>query len=93
MTVESLIRDLSARGVTLEPVGDKLRVDPVERLKPGELDAVRRVKEEILSMFASGRLRVQPCPGEECSAVLVVIDDLAYCANHRMPVRFVERPQ
>ena len=93
MTVENLIRDLSARGVVFEPVGDMLRVDPVERLKPHELALVRRRKQEILSLFASGRFLVTGCPGEDCTAVLLVIDNLAYCAAHRMTIRFVERPQ
>jgi hypothetical protein len=93
MTLENLIRDLSARGVVFEPVGDKLRVDPVERLKPHELDAIRRCKKEILSLFASGRLVVVACPGEDCAAVLCVFDGIAFCKAHAMTIRFVERPQ
>ncbi len=93
MTVEVLMRNMIARGVIFEPVGDKLRVDPVERLNPGELETIRQFKSTILSLFASGRLELVPCPGDGCRERLVVMDGLTYCNRHRMTIRFVATRQ
>ena len=89
-TIQGLVRDLYSRGVVCQPVGDKLRVDPIERLVPGELESLREHKAEILEMFRRGQLRIERCPSDSCSESLIVIDDLAYCNNHQMTVRFVE---
>ena len=40
----ALVADLQARGVTLEPRGDRLAVRPVSRLTREELEALRRYK-------------------------------------------------
>ena len=71
----------------------KLRVDPVERLNRGELEILREYKQAILSLFACGRLELIPCPGDDCSAELVVMDGLSYCRLHQMTIRFVEGRQ
>ena len=93
MTIQRLVRDLRARGVVFEPCGDRLAVDPIEKLEPGEIDAIREHKQEILRLFAAGRFERIACPGEECREILFVIDGLAYCASHGMSVRFVEAQQ
>lgn len=93
-TIESLIRDLSGRGVIFEPIGDRLRIDPVENLQPGELERVREHKREILNLFRSGRVYSTKCEGDgDCDETLFVIDGVAYCTNHKMVVRFVQGKQ
>lgn len=93
MTIEELVRDLHCRGVVFEPCGDKLAVDPIEKLGPTELDAIQANKREILRLFHVGRFECVECPGAECDQLLLVIDGMAYCHRHRMSVRFVETPQ
>lgn len=50
--VAALVADLQSRGVTLEPRGDRLRVRPVSRLLPDELELLRRHKAEVLALLA-----------------------------------------
>lgn len=47
-----LLATLQARGVTLEPRGDKLRVRPADRLSPEDLDRLRALKPAILALLA-----------------------------------------
>ena len=47
----TMIADLRARGVTLEPRGDRLIARPVSRLSPDEVEALRRHKVEILGLL------------------------------------------
>lgn len=53
MTPAALVATLRARGVTLRPDGDRLRVRPAEALAPGELEALRRHKTEVLSLLTA----------------------------------------
>ena len=93
MNIESLVRSIIARGVLLEPLGDKLRVEPVEKLNPGELDTIRKYKPAILNLFRSGRLKLRNCLGDDCDEELVVVDGLSYCNRHQRTIRFVEERQ
>lgn len=54
MTLAALVADLRAKGVTLEPRGDKLAVRPVSRLTPDELESLRRHKAEVFSLLRAG---------------------------------------
>jgi hypothetical protein len=47
----ALVEMLRARGVTLEPRGDKLRVVPASAVTPEEVDALRRHKAEVLALL------------------------------------------
>jgi hypothetical protein len=47
-----LLATLQARGVTLEPRGDKLRLRPADRLSPEDLDRLRALKPAILALLA-----------------------------------------
>lgn len=53
MTPAALIADLRARGVTLEPRGDKLAVRPADRLTAEELDTLRVLKAEVLVLLTT----------------------------------------
>lgn len=53
MTAATLVATLRARGVTLSPDGDKLRVRPAERLTPAELDTLRAHKVEVLRLLSA----------------------------------------
>ena len=54
MTVAAeLVQALRARGVTLEPAGDRLRVRPASALSAEELEALRQVKPEVLRLLAA----------------------------------------
>ena len=48
----ALVADLQARGVTLEPRGEKLAIRPVSRLTREELEALRAHKPEVLRLLA-----------------------------------------
>jgi hypothetical protein len=48
-----LVQALRARGVTLEPAGDRLRVRPASALSAEELEALRQVKPEVLRLLAA----------------------------------------
>ena len=61
MKAAALVGDLQARGVTLVPEGDKLRVRPVSRLSAEELEALREHKAEVLA-FLSAPSRPDPDP-------------------------------
>src|SRR5260370_34456301 len=52
-----LVAALRARGVTLEPEGDGLRIRPASALSAAELEALRQVKPEVLRLLAA-----QPTP-------------------------------
>lgn len=90
MRLGSLVWDLYSRGILLEPDGNMLAVDPIEKLRPDEVDAIRRHKQEILSLFAAGRFQVALCPGDECDELLLVVDGESYCKRHQMAIRFIE---
>ena len=53
MTAAALVADLQARGVTLTPDGDILRVKPVSLLTPYELETLRARKPEVLALLTS----------------------------------------
>jgi hypothetical protein len=86
--IEDLMRDLHQRGIVVGPRGDRLAVDPVEKLEPAELEAIRDHEPEILSLFESRRFELVECPGSDCRELLFVIDGLTYCDAHGMSVRF-----
>lgn len=52
MTPAALVAALQARGVTLRPDGERLRVRPVSRVTPAELEALRQSKAEVLVLLA-----------------------------------------
>jgi hypothetical protein len=52
-----LVQALRARGVILEPQGDRLRVRPASALSAEELEVLRQVKPEVLRLLAA-----QPAP-------------------------------
>lgn len=62
MTAAALIAALRARGVTLEPRGDRLRVRPISRLTPDELDRLRAAKAEVLALLAAAPVETTPAP-------------------------------
>jgi hypothetical protein len=49
----TLVANLRARGVTLKPDGDKLRVRPSSRLTPDELAALREHKADVLALLTA----------------------------------------
>jgi hypothetical protein len=53
VTAASLIEMLRARGVTLEPHGDRLRVRPASAVRPGEVETLRRHKAAVLALLHS----------------------------------------
>jgi hypothetical protein len=55
LTAAALVADLQTRGVTLESRGDKLRVRPVSRLSPDELESLRAHKAEVLAVLRADR--------------------------------------
>lgn len=62
MTPATLVHTLRARGVHLEPFGDKLRVVPSDAVTPEEVEALRLYKAEVLALLAA------PPPGVCASA-------------------------
>jgi TubC N-terminal docking domain len=52
VTPAALVTHLQARGVTLEPRGDRLRVRPVGLVTPAEVEALKRHKAEVLALLA-----------------------------------------
>lgn len=54
MTAAALVETLRARGVTLEPRGDRLRVRPASAVTPDEVEALRRYKPEVLRLLTGG---------------------------------------
>ena len=57
MRVAVLVETLRARGVTLEPRGDKLRVVPASAVTPEEVEALRSSKAEVLALLNAARAR------------------------------------
>ena len=51
MSVSALVDTLRARGVILEPRGDKLRVTPASAVTPAEVEALRAHKAEVLRLL------------------------------------------
>lgn len=51
MTAAALVETLRARGVHLEPNGDRLRVRPASAVMPHEVEALRRLKPEVLRLL------------------------------------------
>ena len=51
MTAAALVAELRARGVSLEPEGDRLRVRPTRLVRPEELAALRQHKAEVLALL------------------------------------------
>jgi hypothetical protein len=53
MTAAELVETLRARGVTLEPRGDKLRLAPASAVTPEEVEALRLHKAEVLVLLTA----------------------------------------
>jgi hypothetical protein len=51
----TLIQTLRARGITLEPRGDKLSVAPASAVTPEEVQALQRLKPEVLAVLRQTR--------------------------------------
>lgn len=51
MTAAVLVATLHARGVILEPHGGRLRVMPASAVTPDEVQALRRLKAQVLSLL------------------------------------------
>lgn len=84
MNAAALVADLRARGVTLRPDGDRLRVRPAEALTPQELETLRRHKAEVLALLAPG---VEPRSAAPASGPGVPRVDLARLALDPETVR------
>lgn len=59
MTVETIIRDLTGRGVTLRADGDALRVSPKSALTPDDVVLLREQKADILRALDARLCRLQ----------------------------------
>ena len=65
MTAATLVAELRARGVVLEPHGDRLRVRPASIVTPDETDLIRRHKTEILRLLHIEHRLHAPAPDPE----------------------------
>lgn len=59
MTAAALVATLRARGVILEPHGNRLRVRPATAVMPEEVEALRRLKPDVLRLL-TGDARPTP---------------------------------
>jgi len=57
MTAETVLLDLSRRGIKLTPDGDALLVQPASRITESDRAAIRAAKSELLKLLAAPRLR------------------------------------
>ena len=72
MSVAALVKMLRARGVTLEPRGDKLRVRPAGAVRPEEVEALRQHKATVLALLTRGTaagVEADPASGASRSPV------------------------
>lgn len=60
-----LVQALRARGVNLEPEGDRLRIRPASALSAEELEALRHVKPEVLRLLHAEHALCVPPPDPE----------------------------
>src|SRR5260370_3097850 len=58
----AFLAKLQERGVTVRAEGEKLRLRPASKLTPEEIDAVRRLKPEILRLLSPPPASVSPGP-------------------------------
>lgn len=65
MTAAGLIADLRARGITLDPRGDRLRFRPASAVTAGEVEALRHHKAEILRLLEAEPWLYVPKPDPE----------------------------
>lgn len=81
MSARALIRSYARRGVRIEPgsTPNKLAIEPVEKLKPGELHQIAAAKAQLLRHFEA--LRLDWCDIEE-RACFLCADEL----NGVMPI-------
>jgi TubC N-terminal docking domain len=56
MTAESVLLDLSRRGIKLIPDGDALLVQPASRITDSDRAAIRAAKSELLELLAAASL-------------------------------------
>ncbi len=70
MSARALVRSYARRGVQIQPgtAPNKLAVDPVEKLKPGELEQIAAAKPQLLRHFEA--LRLDWCDIEERACLL-----------------------
>ena len=70
MNATSLIESLAARGISLSPNGESVRVMPASALSPDDRQAIRDHKEEILLILRSGSAD-QPRTGSAARPMIV----------------------
>jgi TubC N-terminal docking domain len=71
VTAATLVAELRARGVVLEPHGDRLRVRPASIVTTDETDLIRRHKTEILRLLhTEDWMHVPPADPETVREVL-----------------------
>lgn len=61
MTAATLVSRLRARGVALEPDGGYLVVRPARAVTPDEVEALRRLKPDVLAILTGGADSPAPC--------------------------------
>ncbi len=69
MTPAALVAELRARGVVLWPDGEMLRIRPVSRVSPEELQALREAKPEVLRLVTH-HATAEVTPEAEARALL-----------------------
>lgn len=91
MTALELVGELHARGIRLEADGDRLRYYPASALTLDLHEALVERKAELLTMLSKGTVKTISCPGDNCGADVVVIDNQGYCPMHRMTITIIEK--
>jgi len=78
MTVQALLSDLQALGVTLETHGDRLRFHPRDAVCPDLLARLRDQKAELLAILATPTAPVATDPDLTTALAGLTPDDLAH---------------
>jgi hypothetical protein len=87
VTTNELVVTLDARGVRLRAKGDgKLRYCPRDAVSEELLRELAVNKEEILTLYARGKVEVITCPSDDCDERIVLVNGQGYCNRNNMAI-------
>jgi hypothetical protein len=85
VTPAALVAELRARGVTLRPDGELLKVRPISKVSPEELEALRQHKAEVLAILTTPPVPLRLDPVTVCEVLFACDPDPGRRLAHRHP--------
>jgi tubulysin polyketide synthase-like protein len=86
------IKELTGRGVFIWVEDERLKYrGPSGAIPPALAKSVRSHKQEIISLLLNRVVELIVCPGDECGALVLLVDGRGYCYRHNMAITILSK--